>query len=833
MRILISIYILLCLLVLPTEAAKFNPTSQPLELQTLLTMNGHALGSVLITIDTDDSISLDSKQTLELLSQSLSGDIINQLKGESNQGRLTPDDFKRQGVELVFNPELFEMQLTMQKAQQKEHALSAIMKQPNRKYQADAKLSGYLNSRAALEHDEYENQQASDSNLTQYYQFESGISWKKNFLTSEFTLDDEDGGNWQFKRIGTRLSRDFADSATRITLGDFYQSSVGFQDGTDIIGLSISRDYSDIPTRNVRPTASQRFTLQRTSNVDVKVDGIIINRLTLAPGSYNLQDIPLAAGNNNVELVISDNYGNSETLNFNIATGRDLLKEGEYEYSLGFGVPGNLSNQGMEYENQHRVISGFYEYGLNPWLTLGVNGQWLISRDSTKKTDIQQLGQRTLVATSIGTFETNIAYSDHDYYHSGWAASIGFDAEFPASDQFNPSLSIKYEYFSPNFVGINSIISDTDAGEFNDPSDLIALQSDQHAVTLYFDSNITSTLRGSLSGVYTYSYDNDYRWSLSSGLSAPLFSTAATWNLTATYQYEKRTDDDDLSLQAIVSWPLGYTGRWISSYNSYNQQAQSELSYKKNLGNTGGISTFIGVENSKDTDAAIDAGFYYTGNRFEFNADHTTRYVDLTDTDRSHVSRVEVAASVAFADNQWAIGRPVNESFAIIKPHANLKEHYVEIQPNDDTARVNSDNLGAMLIPDLVAYSEQQINYDVEDLPPGYSLGEGAFALYPENGSGYALTIGSDDVITVMGVFEYSNKQPLSLAVGSATLRNNTQYIPIEFFTNRNGQFAISGLREGRYIIRFAKQNLYYDLHIKENSPLLINLGTISLNKQN
>ncbi|NVO99500.1 hypothetical protein HWA77_04675, partial [Photobacterium damselae subsp. damselae] len=188
MRILLSIYILLCLLVLPAGAAKFNPTSQPLELQTLLTMNGHALGSVLITIDTDDSISLDSKQTLELLSKSLSGDIINQLKGESKQGRLTPDDFKRKGVELVFNPELFEMQLTMQKAQQKEHALSAIMKQPNRKYQADAKLSGYLNSRAALVHDEYKNQQASDSNITQYYQFETGVRWKKNFLTSEFTL---------------------------------------------------------------------------------------------------------------------------------------------------------------------------------------------------------------------------------------------------------------------------------------------------------------------------------------------------------------------------------------------------------------------------------------------------------------------------------------------------------------------------------------------------------------------------------------------------------------------------------------------------------------------
>lgn len=105
--------------------------------------------------------------------------------------------------------------------------------------------------------------------------------------------------------------------------------------------------------------------------------------------------------------------------------------------------------------------------------------------------------------------------------------------------------------------------------------------------------------------------------------------------------------------------------------------------------------------------------------------------------------------------------------------------------------------------------------------------------MYPENGSGYALTIGSDDVITVMGAFENPNKQPLSLAVGSATLRNNTQYVPIEFFTNRNGKFAISGLREGHYSIRFAKHNLYYDLHIKENSPLLINLGTISLNKQN
>ncbi|MDN3683413.1 hypothetical protein QW180_01445 [Vibrio sinaloensis] len=95
-----------------------------------------------------------------------------------------------------------------------------------------------------------------------------------------------------------------------------YNSGKLLQDAIDILGVGLTRDFTLIPTRNVRPKATQTFTLQRTSSVDVVIDGVVVQRLTLGAGSYNLNDIPLAQGNNDVELIITDSTGQEERVQF-------------------------------------------------------------------------------------------------------------------------------------------------------------------------------------------------------------------------------------------------------------------------------------------------------------------------------------------------------------------------------------------------------------------------------------------------------------------------------------------------------------------------------------
>ncbi|MCV5888271.1 hypothetical protein OFN71_34195, partial [Escherichia coli] len=65
-----------------------------------------------------------------------------------------------------------------------------------------------------------------------------------------------------YVREGTRLNIDYPQQGTRIVIGDMYNSGQAFQDGTDILGVGVTRDFTLIPTKNVRPRASQTFTLQ-------------------------------------------------------------------------------------------------------------------------------------------------------------------------------------------------------------------------------------------------------------------------------------------------------------------------------------------------------------------------------------------------------------------------------------------------------------------------------------------------------------------------------------------------------------------------------------------
>ncbi len=177
------------------------------------------------------------------------------------------------------------------------------------------------------------------------------------------------------------------------------------------------------------------------------------------------------------------------------------------------------------------------------------------------------------------------------------------------------------------------------------------------------------------------------------------------------------------------------------------------------------------------------------------------------------------------------IGRPVREAFAIINKHESLAENDIAIDPTRDgkQARVYLYEDSSALVPDLVAYSSQVIGYDVENLPPGYDLGEGAFWVKPGYKKGFQLQIGSDAVLTVIGkLFDRQSNSPISLVAGFAQYLGKTQQQPIEFFTNRSGVFAISGLKPGQYkLVLDTKEQESVVINLSERSDTLIRLGEL------
>ena len=87
----------------------------------------------------------------------------------------------------------------------------------------------------------------------------------------------------------------------------------GLQGGKSLLGFSLQKSYGTLqPQKGIRPTGQRSFRLDRPSEVDIVVNGQVIQRLQLPPGPVtDISDLPLRAGENNLTLEITDDTGNT------------------------------------------------------------------------------------------------------------------------------------------------------------------------------------------------------------------------------------------------------------------------------------------------------------------------------------------------------------------------------------------------------------------------------------------------------------------------------------------------------------------------------------------
>ena len=788
-----------------------NPTGRDIQLTSLIRISDTILGEADITITADNRILLPKDNTLALLSGVVTSEGLRHLSATTNDTVLSQRQFQDVGLDLSFDFASLECVITVPPELSLTQQLSLQEASDFRNYVDPSELSGYLNASFSANENEFIAEENARQSLYRS-QFDAALNLYNLNLEYESYLENGSDISSRYVREGTRLNMDFPEQGTRLVMGDMFNSGRAFQDGADILGIGITRDFTIIPTRNVRPRANQSFTLQRTSNVDVYIDGVAVRRLTLGAGSYNLSDIPLARGSNDIELVITDRSGNEERIEFSVATGGDLLNSGELEYSLLYGVPSQINDGQRDYLTDQRILHGYIDYGVAPWLTLGMNSQ---IRD-----DLYQYGVTALLASKWGVTELNMSQSDHPIYGSGNAYRLAFDAQFSRSYTLEPQLSLAYEHITNSFTGITGLEA-TDQN-INTTTDYFSLFG-----SIY----VTPSLRTAMTFNYRSGIDseNDY-WIASPSLSAPFFDTPATWSARFNYKHNA-VGDRDLSAMLTLSWPLSRRSRVVSRYATELKESALDYSYQNNIGNTGGVSAFASAITNEETDADLSAGVNYAANRYEINASHTSRFDDLNGKQRNHTTDVTVSSALAFAGSSVTVGRPIREAFAIVNKHQSLADNQLAIDPTRDGkhARVYLYGDSAALVPDLVSYNSQLISYDIKNLPPGYDLGEGAFWVKPRYKQGYQLQVGSDAALTVIGkLLDANTNQPIALVAGKVKDLNQSEHTDIEFFTNRKGVFAISGLKPGQYeLILDTVGNEKVLIDVTKQTNTLIRLGDL------
>ncbi len=843
----------------PTEYAKpftgrLNTTGRPINMPVPVKDDGVLLGEIVVVINPDDSVLVPKAALVDALTKVLDqGSLAKLHAAPERNGQLSLSDLAAAGLNVKFDPGALELVFLTNADQRPVGDLSLARRRgPSVSAAAvrPALFSGYVNVVGGGDY--VWGNETNDENLSPFLDIETVFRmWNivvENDVAFEGSADtytcpinarclyDHLAG---VKRRRTRLSYDIPEEEIRFQAGDVDVYGTGFQRAPDVLGVTIEKSPRKLrPGESIRPTGSSSFRIERPAEVEVMVNGAIIQRLRLRAGNYNLSDLPLGTGANEIQLIITDDTGERRTLAFTTFFDGNLLKQGKSEWSVSGGVPSYFEDNERQYRDDEYFGSGFIRYGLTDQVT----GEAHVQGDN----HVVMGGLGIFSATPWGFVGLSGVLSNSD---NGFGYAIDFNYDlvnfhgpFAFYGDGRESFRFSAEYRSEDFRTPGEFLA-TAGGVLTPQYNYWLRLSSQYSTPLW--DQVTATLAG------RYQFADDDKQSLSSytlkgdrygvdvTLTSPL-SELTTASVTLGYSNESYLFDDtskndqaDLRIVGRIYVRPFENARLAASYDSLNKETYVSGYY----GTGRGIDrweTSVDVQHSGNDERATAAGSVtHYGNRGELRVGHSTGFDGLTwdgfnaqPTDQR--TSIRAGTALVFADGAFGIGQPVRgNGFAIIEPHASIADKTITVGTGEDV-RARSDWLGPAVVSDVPAYTNSTIAVDVADLPVGYSLGAGGFDTYAPHKAGYRLKVGSAYSVSAYGTLLRANGEPVGLLTGTATLAADpTKQVAI--FTNAAGKFGAEGLAPGHWTITMATEGAptVFELTVPEGTDGLFRAGEL------
>ena len=289
-------------------------------------------------------------------------------------------------------------------------------------------------------------------------------------------------------------------------------------------------------------------------------------------------------------------------------------------------------------------------------------------------------------------------------------------------------------------------------------------------------------------------------------------------------EWDKGARGDDKSFRVSLVRRFGQRTSARAEYNSRDNRALLGLQTSGGYG-VGSWSAGGNVDIGRE-DVALNAAANYVANRADLGLAYTAAYSLNSRNITDQRASLRFASSLAFADGTFAVGRPINDSFAIVRPYKAGRGIDIVVDPAQNSSQARSGALGPALYGQITSYSPRTLTYDVPNAPPGLDLGTGALRTLAPYRSGYVVAVGSDYNVMAVGTLTSKN-EAISLQAGNA-LEVGGEHRRVELFTNRQGRFAIAGLKPGRWRIEIAgTPPLVYELVIPEASTGIVKIGEL------
>lgn len=600
-------------------------------------------------------------------------------------------------------------------------------------------------------------------------------------LSDASTVQAQDGGS-KLVRLMSSVTYDDRDTLRRLVVGDFFTPSRDFSSGINVGGVSLSKLYSLDPYLIKFPTQSITGNVALPSDLEVYLDGQRIRSERLKPGEFQLRDLLAYGGARSVQVVLRDAFGRVQQFNYSFYFSDQPLQKGLQEYSYNLGaVRRNYGTRSNRYGPA--AFSAFHRYGTSDWLTLGVRAE------GTARL-LNAGPSATLVLGSAGVVNLALAASRFQGRH-GAAASVGYsyqarnwslgaslrrdwrhfatlgDPPTISHRRYEGNASISYNLPGLGAISLShSVFAASGAQSTStDPTVqlLDGLASQDRRVTALTYSVPLVPGKVSLSASLSHIKDKDSR---NEGFVSLLFFPDKDHSAAANLRANSGSNPgNSQSFQFTRNQPIGEGLGYVLAADRASGAAGATSQLKSSV--------------QYNATAAILRGEY---SQARAPGQLTSDY------------RLSAAGGLAFVGGNFAVGRPVTESFAVVKVG----------QLAGVTVLVNGQNMGKtnaqgqLFVPTLAPYYDSEVSLAGETLPIEYSLPAISKKISPSLRSGAVI----DFAVTKVQAFTGTLKHPLE-----GTPR------PVEFLefgitaggqqltsqTGRGGEFYLENLKPGTY----------------------------------
>lgn len=581
----------------------------------------------------------------------------------------------------------------------------------------------------------------------------------------------------------------------RVAVGDVSSPATGHLGGGSLGGVSLASNYFQLqPNRRISPSTRQELVVRERAEVEIYVNGRVVQRLRLPPGRYDLTDLPLSDGNNDIEAMLFYASGDYEVQRFSQFYNAQLLEPGILRQELAVGYRSSFSPQtGTEY-SEDLVATGSFEYGFASWLTLGVHGQYSEFGDL--------YGGSSVFASPLGNFSLRYSQSEANGV-TGSASSVEWQYRIFGARGGTPNLRVAYDSFDS---------FENNPWQFREPLDGDRVLASYSA---YMGQNFE--LR--------FSYQEDrtrfgferkqeevravYRWR-----GVRLSGGARRGNIYQDSDQYEAFFNIDINLFSPTSGM-----RYGVRYDSVDEQAQLRMGRIARRA-VGDFSYELAhVEGPRQRITTGRAA--YLANRARVS---TFGAYQKSDSGETSYAGGQINTALGWAGGRFGWGRAGTGPFTVVSSHPSLRDAPVLVNENRYGAEAVSRPWAGALLTARPQYRDDALRVNVPDAPVGYDWGGGQYLTGPGAITGTVIDVGSDAFYSVMGTLQDPQGEGISLKV--AQLKG--EGLQMNVFTNRGGRFIAEGLRPGNYRIKMLQEPGYeYELTVAAEGESFVRVGIL------